>query len=96
MPVPPIEPILSASDLRREAAEMCNCAASYIHRVTTRTAYFYRMRRPERATLCLAPRRRLDGSFRWELEQVRGPRNSFVEDETLRVINAWLAAAVSP
>jgi hypothetical protein len=96
MPVPPIEPILSPSDLRREAAEMCNCAASYIHRVATGSAYFYRMRRPERATICLAPKRRPDGSIRWELEQVRGPRNSFVEDETQRVIDAWLVTAVNP
>jgi hypothetical protein len=90
MPVAPIEPILSPADLRREAAEMCNCAASYIHRVATGGAYFYRIRGPERATLCLRPGRALDGSVRWVLEQVRGPRNHPVSAETLRLIHDWL------
>jgi hypothetical protein len=84
-----LTPITSVDDLRRAAAELRNCAMSYLDHITlTRTRYLYRVDGEPPGMVLL--RRADDG---WHVMQVRGPHNTLLDVARVEQVRAVVEAA---
>lgn len=83
-----IEPITNTAALKRLGLQQRNCVASWQQAIVeNKTRYVYRIIKPEKATIGL--RKSATG---WFLQEVRGPNNRPVNEETMAVVENWLAA----
>ncbi|AOS46084.1 hypothetical protein Verru16b_03179 [Lacunisphaera limnophila] len=87
-----VEPIITPRDLKQEAAEMEHCVGSlhFIMAGLRGTYCFYRMVRPDRATICLE---RSSGLDSWKVAQIQGQKNSGISDTTMDMIHRAVAAS---
>ncbi len=91
-----IIPILRWADLAEEAEQQQNCAATFCDEIMAGGMYFYRVMRPERATLAVRNDPKTGG---WEIHDLRGAGNAEVSAKTKNLIVAWLqprAASTNP
>jgi hypothetical protein len=93
LPKPPVrgnEAIIALDKpdlLLGEALSQRNCVMSYIGGISNGSYYFYRVFKPERATLCIVwgPR------YKWEVDQLLGRRNEPVSEATHQAVAEWLS-----
>lgn len=91
--IPDIAPITSPHELKTEALVMGHCAGSphYVLEGLRGNYCFYRMNRPDRATICLE---RSSGLGAWKLHQIQGPKNISIPDASRDLVrNAILKAS---
>ena len=81
-----VEPILSNEELIAEGKHLQHCVASYADKAKNRQSYFYRILKPERATLEIKYNRTQPTVL-----QCCGRKNKKPSAETLEYINEWLA-----
>lgn len=86
-----IQAVRTAAELRHEGRLQSNCVARYTSAVAKGRSYFYRVLRPNRATLEL--RNTEDG---WRIGQLKLGRNRIPEDETHVQVVEWLVSARLP
>lgn len=79
-----IQPIETSRQLILESMHMENCSDTYIENVIKGTHYFFRLTRPEEATVLLI--RKADT---WYPTEVRTYQNGHPEAATLRAIRTW-------
>ena len=78
-------PLSRPKMLEEEGRLMDHCAASYTPDVAGGSAYFYRVERPERATLMLR-----NTSSGWKIAELKGPSNRTVSRMTQQRVSRWL------
>jgi hypothetical protein len=96
-PPPPIEgtrdiiPICSISELQNEGDVQHHCIGGYGRQIARGDSYAYRVVTPrERATALISPKWLLC-KMTWVLDECRGKANAAVRQETIDLLNAWLA-----
>lgn len=94
-PPPPIPeklgvvvPILRWAELAEEAEQQQNCAATFCDEIMAGGMYFYRILRPERATLAI---RKIPETGTWEIHDLRVAGNAEPSAATKNLILAWLS-----
>lgn len=91
-PPPPLRgnssvvPVTTAADLQKEGQEQGNCVALYEASVRVGHRYFYRVFKPERATLCITP----GDSGGWHISELRKKKNKTVTPATWAHAYKWL------
>jgi len=91
-PPPPLRgnssvvPVTTAADLRKEGREQGNCVAIFEAAVQAGHRYFYRVLKPERATLCIMP----GNSGDWHISELRKKGNKAVKPVTWLHAYKWL------
>ena len=88
-PIPGTESIIAIENLdllSQEAREQHNCVMKYRHSVFACSMYFYRVLKPERATLSIVS----NAAGEWRLDELLGARNAPVPDETRQAIARWI------
>ncbi len=85
---PGIAPLCSVAELIEEGRTMEHCVASYVAEVADGDCYIYRLDAPARCTVEV---RREQG--RWQLGQIKGPRNAAPGRAAVQTIRLWVAAA---
>ena len=92
-PEPPIQgnekiiPLHSTSCLIEEGRLQANCVRSYLGNVATGSIYFYKLLKPERATLSIT--RNTIG--RWQLKEISGYDNTPVSKTTRQFALDWIS-----
>jgi len=84
-----LEPLLTESDLLEEGRAQKNCVGAYGSRVRNGKMYFYRLLKPERATVAVS----MGSSGRWELNEIQSCQNSEVLPDTLSEVLEWINPA---
>ncbi len=97
LPAPPladwpgvVEALRSVGEIREEGERMRHCIVSYVSSAVAGRLAFYRVLRPERATLCLRPSRAGRGST-WQVDDLRLKANATPDPSTRAWVDAWLA-----
>ena len=83
--------ILTAEDLKAEGKRMHHCAGAYVPDVLAGRRYFYRVLRPERATLCIQL-----AAGTWRVHDLRAACNRQVSRETREFVERWLTGQPEP
>ncbi len=82
-----IVPLRTKAQLGAESHTMRHCVGTLDDCVTAGTSYFYKLMRPERATVEIC---RIHDEDSWRLGQVRLKFNRSVSGETMRLLRDWL------
>ncbi len=70
-----------------EALSQRNCVMSYVRQISGGSFYFYRVLKPERATLSIVP----VANGKWKIDQLLGCRNEPVSEATHQAVGEWLS-----
>ena len=81
-----IVPLNTPLKIQKEGEEQHNCVGSYAPRVSKGGMYIYKILAPERATLSIVR----DAGGTWRIGELRRDRNQNVNEETTRIVDAWL------
>lgn len=84
-----IQPLTSMGSAEAEATEMHHCLAALKSQPHYGKRYFYRMLRPERATIELVWNL---SSLNWEIGQIHGYKNAPVKSDSLAAAQRWSAS----
>lgn len=79
-----IKPLTTVRELFKEGSELEHCIITYARTILDGTHYAYRMTHPQRATILLAKR-----ESDWFPVQIRGPKNCFLDTDTVDLIHTW-------
>lgn len=82
-----ITPIVSYRELHREGTEQMHCIAIYHHRIKGKGYLAFRMEHPQRLTIGV--KRKAQGAFPYEIDQICGKKNRPPTDESRGLIHAW-------
>ena len=82
-----IQPITNEAMLLEEGQMMRHCVASYARSVRENKCYIYRILKPTRATMEMAP---IDICGGWGVTQMKGYRNAKVGVGVKTVVYEWL------
>jgi len=94
LPKPPIpdtgaiRALRHSQDVADEAMEQSNCVWELLPKLASGQLFLYRVLEPERATLSI---RRKNG--KWCLNEIEGPKNEPVKEETIAQVVQWLHGA---
>ncbi|MGY6275740.1 PcfJ domain-containing protein [Methylomonas sp. MgM2] len=100
-PVPPlpgnnnIVPITDLMTLHEESLQQRHCVASYDYEIEDGHYYVYRVLAPGRATLGIKITHTHSGASQLRIDQLKGERNSPVNDATYQAVLLWFNAMQS-
>jgi hypothetical protein len=82
-----IKPIINYRQLHREGTEQIHCIAVYHHRIKGGRYFAFQMHQPQRLTIGI--RRKPQGSFPFEIDQICAKRNRPPSAESKALIHRW-------
>ncbi|EGU34049.1 hypothetical protein VII00023_15513 [Vibrio ichthyoenteri ATCC 700023] len=82
-----IKPIINYRQLHREGTEQIHCIAVYHHRIKGGRYLAFQMHQPQRLTIGI--RRKPQGTFPFEIDQICAKRNRPPNEESKALIHRW-------